>query len=69
MIASESRGTTGKGKVEGQVSWGKYPPTPSFCYGRIVVWVRKILSLHNVEDILDERGICISHETIRFWLK
>ena len=37
MIASESRGTTGEGKVEGQVSWGKYPPTPSFCYGGVIL--------------------------------
>jgi putative transposase len=25
------------------------------------------LSLRNVEDLLHERGIDISHETVRFW--
>jgi putative transposase len=25
------------------------------------------LSLRNVEDLLHERGIDVSHETIRFW--
>jgi len=25
------------------------------------------LSLRNVEDLLNERGIEISHETVRFW--
>src|SRR5580698_5564312 len=29
--------------------------------------VRYPLSLRNVEDLLDERGIDISHETVRFW--
>lgn len=29
--------------------------------------VRFPLSLRNVEDLLHERGIKISHETVRFW--
>ena len=29
--------------------------------------VRYSLSLRNVEDLLHERGIEISHETVRFW--
>ena len=29
--------------------------------------VRFTLSLRNVEDLLFERGIDLSHETIRFW--
>ena len=29
--------------------------------------VRFPLSLRNVEDLLHERGIEVSHETIRFW--
>jgi putative transposase len=29
--------------------------------------VRYPLSLRNVEDLLAERGIDISHETVRFW--
>ena len=32
-----------------------------------MLYVRFPLSLRNVEDLLHERGIDISHETIRFW--
>jgi putative transposase len=31
------------------------------------LYVRYPLSLRNVEDLLAERGIDISHETVRFW--
>ncbi len=33
----------------------------------VMLYVRFPLSLRNVEDMLRERGIDISHETIRFW--
>ncbi|MEQ8707340.1 MAG: IS6 family transposase, partial [Rhodospirillales bacterium] len=33
----------------------------------VMMYVRFPLSLRNVEDLLDERGIEISHETVRFW--
>jgi putative transposase len=29
--------------------------------------MRYPLSLRNVEDLLHERGIAITHETVRFW--
>jgi putative transposase len=32
-----------------------------------MMFVRFPLSLRNVEDLLHERGIDISHETVRFW--
>jgi len=32
-----------------------------------MMYVRFPLSLRNVEDLLHERGIDVSHETIRFW--
>ncbi len=32
-----------------------------------MLYVRYPLSLRNVEDLLHERGIDVSHETIRFW--
>ena len=32
-----------------------------------MMYVRFPLSLRNVEDLLDERGIDVSHETVRFW--
>jgi len=33
----------------------------------VMLYVRFPLSLRNVEDLLHERGIDISHETVRFW--
>jgi hypothetical protein len=33
----------------------------------VMMYVREPLSLRYVEDLLAERGIDISHETIRFW--
>jgi putative transposase len=35
-----------------------------------VVWLyfRFSLSLRDVKDLLSERGIIVSHETIRFWV-
>jgi putative transposase len=47
-----------------------------FCYFKtspeiirlaVMVYVRFPLSLRNVEDILHECGIEISHEKVRFW--
>jgi hypothetical protein len=31
------------------------------------MYVRFPLSLRNVEDLLHERGVDVSHETVRFW--
>ena len=33
----------------------------------VMMHVRFPLSLRNVEDLLDERGIDVTHETGRFW--
>ena len=33
----------------------------------VMMYVRYPLSLRQVEDILFERGIDISHETVRYW--
>ncbi len=33
----------------------------------VMMYVRYPLSLRNVEDLLHERGIEVSHETVRFW--
>jgi putative transposase len=47
-----------------------------FCYFKaspeiiclaVMMYVRYPLSLRNVEDMLHERGIDITHETVRFW--
>jgi putative transposase len=33
----------------------------------VMMYIRFPLSLRNVEDLLDERGVDISHETVRYW--
>ena len=33
----------------------------------VLMYVKYPLSLRNVEDLMAERGIDISHETVRFW--
>ncbi len=33
----------------------------------MLLYVKNPLSLWNVEDLLAERGIDISHETVRYW--
>ena len=33
----------------------------------VMMYVRFLLSLRNVEDLLNERGIDISHKKVRFW--
>ena len=33
----------------------------------VMLYVRFPLSLRNVEDLLHERGVDVSHETIRYW--
>ncbi|MDF0603980.1 IS6 family transposase, partial [Psychromarinibacter sp. C21-152] len=33
----------------------------------VMMYVRFPLSLRNVEDLLHERGIDVSHEAVRFW--
>ena len=33
----------------------------------VMMYVRYPLSLRNVEDLLFERGIDLSYETVRFW--
>ncbi len=33
----------------------------------VMLYILFPLSLRNVEDLLHERGIEISHETVRFW--
>jgi putative transposase len=34
-----------------------------------MMYARFPLSLRNVEDLLHERGIDVSHESVRFWWK
>ena len=44
-----------------------FKTSPEIIRLAMMLYVRDPLSLRNVEDLLHERGIEISHETVRFW--
>ncbi|WP_085894142.1 IS6 family transposase [Roseovarius litorisediminis] len=44
-----------------------FKTSPEIIRLAVMMYVRFPLSLRNVEDLLHERGIDISHETVRFW--
>jgi putative transposase len=44
-----------------------FKTSPDIIRLAVMLYVRFPLSLRNVEDLLHERGIDVSHETIRFW--
>ena len=44
-----------------------FKTTPEIIRLAVMLYVRFPLSLRNVEDLLHECGIDISHETVRFW--
>jgi len=44
-----------------------FKTSPDIIRLAVMMYVRFPLSLRNVEDLLHERGIDVSHETIRFW--
>jgi putative transposase len=44
-----------------------FKTSPEIIRLAVMMYVRFPLSLRNVEDLLNERGIEISHETVRFW--
>ena len=44
-----------------------FTTSPEIIRLAVMMYVRFPLSLRNVEDLLHERGIDISHETVRFW--
>ena len=47
--------------------YGYFKTSPEVIRLAVMLYVRFPLSLRNVEDLLHERGIEISHETVRFW--
>jgi transposase-like protein len=44
-----------------------FKTSPEIIRLAVLMYVRFPLSLHNVEDLLHEQGIGISHEMVRFW--
>jgi putative transposase len=48
-------------------SFRYFKTSPEIIRLAVMLYIRFPLSLRNVEDLLHERGIEISHETVRFW--
>ena len=46
--------------------FGYFKTSPEIIRLAVMLYVRFLLSLRNVEDLLHERGIDVSHETIRY---
>ena len=44
-----------------------FKTSPEIIRLAVTMYVRFPLSLRNVEDLLHERGVEVSHETVRFW--
>ena len=44
-----------------------FQSSPEIIRLAVMLYIRFPLSLRNVEDLLHERGVEISHETVRFW--
>ena len=44
-----------------------FKTSPEIIRLAVMMYVRFSLSLRNVEDLLHERGIDVSHETVRYW--
>jgi putative transposase len=44
-----------------------FKTSPEIIRLAVMMYVRFPLSLRNVEDLLNERGIDISHKTVQFW--
>ena len=44
-----------------------FKTSPEIIQLAVLLYARFPLSLRNIEDLLHERGIDITHETVRFW--
>lgn len=44
-----------------------FKTSPEIIRLAVMMYIRFPLSLRNVEDLLHERGVEVSHETVRFW--
>ena len=49
-------------------SFRNFKTSPEIIQLAVMMYVRFPLSLRNVENLLDERGIDICHETVRHWV-
>ncbi len=48
-------------------SFKYFKTSPEIIRLAVMLYIRFPLSLGNVEDLLHERGIDVSHETVRYW--
>ncbi len=48
-------------------SFKYFKTSPQFIHLAVVLYIRFPLSFQNVEDLLQERGIDMSRETVRYW--
>jgi putative transposase len=48
-------------------SFRYFKTSPDIIRPAVMLYIRFPLSLRNVEDLLHERGIDVSRETVRFW--
>jgi putative transposase len=44
-----------------------FKASPEIIRLAVILYIRFPLSLRNVEDLLQERGIDVSHEAVRYW--
>ena len=51
-----------------RISYGGYRFPPTIIQQAIWLYLRFTLSLRDVEDLLAERGITVSYESIRRWI-
>ena len=49
------------------VSFRYFKTSPEIIQLAVMLYVRFPLSLRNVEDLLDERGVDVNYESVRFW--
>jgi putative transposase len=50
-----------------QVSFRYFKTSPEIIQLAVMLYVRFPLSLRNVEDLLHERGVDVSYESVRYW--
>ena len=49
------------------VSFRYFETSPEIIHLAVMLYVRFPLSLRNVEDLLHERGVDVSYESVRYW--
>jgi putative transposase len=52
-----------------KISYSGYRFPPEIIHQAIWLYLRFTLSFRDVEDLLAERGITVSYETVRRWVK